>query len=119
MFVLDVPENGQNKFVRLLLQAFYLLLNYLILPQELSGLYRDVQKPRFLQNLKGYRTISIGEREEGLECEACVDGIRLEHVSEFKYLGGVLDESGTDEAEWLVCTFSVRGFRFDSRPGWV
>ena len=37
--------------------------------------------------------------EEGLECEVCVDGIRLEHVSEFKYLGCVLDESGTDEAE--------------------
>ena len=26
-------------------------------------------------------------REEGLECEACVEGMRLEHVSEFKYLG--------------------------------
>ena len=38
-------------------------------------------------------------REEGLECEVCVNGIRLEHVSEFKYLGCVLDESGTDEAE--------------------
>ena len=25
--------------------------------------------------------------EEGLECEVCVDGMRLEHVSEFKYLG--------------------------------
>ena len=36
---------------------------------------------------------------EGLECEVCVDGIRLEHISEFKYLGCVLDESGTDEAE--------------------
>ena len=24
-----------------------------------------------------------------------VDGIRLEHVSEFKYLGCILDESGT------------------------
>ena len=37
--------------------------------------------------------------EEGLECEVRVDGIRLEHVSEFKYLGCVLDESGTDGAE--------------------
>ena len=37
--------------------------------------------------------------EEGLECEVCVDRIRLEHVSEFKYLGCVLDKSGTDEAE--------------------
>ena len=25
--------------------------------------------------------------EEGLECEACVDGISLQHVSEFKILG--------------------------------
>ena len=32
--------------------------------------------------------------KEGLECEVCADGIRLQHVSEFKYLGCVLDESG-------------------------
>ena len=37
--------------------------------------------------------------EEGMECEVCVDGIHLEHISEFKYLGCVLDEAGTDEAE--------------------
>ena len=37
--------------------------------------------------------------EEGLEYEVCVDGIHLEHVSEFKYLGNVLDESVTVEAE--------------------
>ena len=37
--------------------------------------------------------------EEGLECEVHVDVIRLEHVSEFKYLGCVLDKSGTDGAE--------------------
>ena len=35
----------------------------------------------------------------GLECEVCVDGMRLEHVSGFKYLGYVLDELGTDETE--------------------
>ena len=28
-----------------------------------------------------------------------MDEIRLEHVSEFKYLGCVLDDSGADEAE--------------------
>ena len=33
--------------------------------------------------------------EEELECEVCVDELRLEHVSEFKYFGCVLDESGT------------------------
>ena len=37
--------------------------------------------------------------EEGLECKVCVDVIGLEHVSQFKYMGCVLDESGTDEAE--------------------
>ena len=36
---------------------------------------------------------------EGLECEVHVDGIRLEHVSKFKSLGCVLDESDTDGAE--------------------
>ena len=39
--------------------------------------------------------------EEGLECEVYVDGILLEYVSEFKCLGCVLDESGTDEAECI------------------
>ena len=34
-----------------------------------------------------------------LECEVHVDEIRLERDSEFKYLGYVLDESGTDGAE--------------------
>ena len=38
---------------------------------------------------------------EGLECEVHVDGIHLEHVSKFKYLGCVLDESGTDGAEHI------------------
>ena len=38
--------------------------------------------------------------EEGLECEVHIYGIRLEHVSEFKYLGCVLNESGTDRAEY-------------------
>ena len=37
--------------------------------------------------------------EEGLESEVHVDGVHLEHVSEFKYLVCVLDESGTDGAE--------------------
>ena len=34
--------------------------------------------------------------EEGLECEVHVDGFHLEHVSEFIYLGCVLDEVATD-----------------------
>ena len=37
--------------------------------------------------------------EEGLEVEFHVDGIRLEHASELKYLGYVLDEGVTDGVE--------------------
>ena len=34
-----------------------------------------------------------------MECEVCIHLINLEHVSELKYLGCVLEESGTAEAE--------------------
>ena len=37
--------------------------------------------------------------EEGLECQVYVDGIHLEYISEFKYLGCFFDESDTDGAE--------------------
>ena len=30
-----------------------------------------------------------------MECEVDVEGVRLEHVSEFKYLGSVLNKAGT------------------------
>ena len=44
----------------------------------------------------GKTEVMVLNGEEGLESEVHVDGIRLEQVSEFKYLGCVLDESGTD-----------------------
>ena len=60
--------------------------------------------------------------EEGLECGVCVQGLWLEHLSEVKYFGCVLRESGTNEAEcpWKgrvkgglqmlgVCSLSVLG----------
>ena len=47
----------------------------------------------------GKSKVMVLNGEEELECEVHVDGIRLEHVSEFKYLGCVLEESGTDGAE--------------------
>ena len=49
--------------------------------------------------------------EYGLECEVHVEGIPLEHVSEFKYLGCVLDKSGTDESE---CSRKVASGRRDA-----
>ena len=45
------------------------------------------------------RKVMVLNGKEGLECEVYVDGIRLEHVSEFKYFICVLDESGTDGTE--------------------
>ena len=53
--------------------------------------------------------------EEGLECEICVDGMRLEHMTEFKYSGRVLDESGTYEAE--CCRKLANGRRVVSAIG--
>ena len=47
----------------------------------------------------GKSKVMVLNREAGLEREVHVDGIRLKHVSEFKYLGYVLNESGTDGAE--------------------
>ena len=41
----------------------------------------------------------ILNREEELKYKVYVDRICLEHVSEFRYLGCVLNESGTDKAE--------------------
>ena len=56
----------------------------------------------------GKSKVMVLNGEEGLECEVQVDGVRLKHVSEFKYLGCVLDESGTDGAECSRKVASVR-----------
>ena len=40
----------------------------------------------------------LGE-EKGSLCDVLVDEIRLEHATQFKYLGCVLDETGKDVAE--------------------
>ena len=47
--------------------------------------------------------------EDRLECEVCVDGIRLQNVSELKYSGCVSDESGTDEED--CCRMVASGRR--------
>ena len=52
--------------------------------------------------------VMVPNVEEGLECEVCANGMRLEHVSEFKYLGCILDEFCTDEAECYRKVTSVR-----------
>ena len=62
-------------------------------------LFVEVCRRRGLKVNAGKRKVIVLGGEDGLECKVCVDGIRLEHVSEFKYLGCVLDESGTDGVE--------------------
>ena len=47
----------------------------------------------------GKSKVMVLNGEEGLECEVHIDGICLEHASEWNYMGFVLDESGTDGAE--------------------
>ena len=68
----------------------------------------EVCRRRGLKVNAGKRKVMILNGEEGLECKVHVDGIRLEHVSDFKYLGCVLDESGTDGA---VCSKKVASLR--------
>ena len=51
------------------------------------GWFAEVCRRRGLKINTGKSRVIVLNGEEGLECEVHVDGIRLEHVSEFKYLG--------------------------------
>ena len=63
------------------------------------GCFVEVYRRRGLKvNADKSKVMVLGGEEE-LECEVCIYRICLEHVLKFKYLGCVLDESGTDEAE--------------------
>ena len=63
------------------------------------GCFVEVCRRGCLKVDAGGSKVMVLGGEERLECEVCVDGICLEHVSEFEYLGCVLDELGTDEEE--------------------
>ena len=61
------------------------------------GYFVEVCRRRGLEvNADKSKAMVLG-RKEGLECEVCVDVIQLEYILEFKCLGCVLDELGTDE----------------------
>ena len=66
--------------------------------REMVGQFAEVCR-RGLKDNAGKSKVMVLNEEEGLECEVHVDRICLGHVSEFKYLEYVLDESGTDGAE--------------------
>ena len=63
------------------------------------GQFIEVCRRRGLKVNAGKSKVIVLNGEEGLVCLVHVDGIRLEHVSEFIYLGYVLDESDRDGAE--------------------
>ena len=63
------------------------------------GRFAEVSTRRGLMINAGKSKVMILSGEERLEFEFHVDGIHLEHASEFKYLGCLLDESGIDGAE--------------------
>ena len=59
--------------------------------RAMVGNFIEVYRRRGLSVNAGKSKVIMLNGEEGLEGEACIDGMQLEHVSEFKYLGCVLD----------------------------
>ena len=51
------------------------------------GWFAEVYRRRGLKVNAGKSKGMVLNGEEGLECEVYIDGIHLEHVSKFKYLG--------------------------------
>ena len=67
--------------------------------RAMVGRFFQVCRRRELKVNVGKGKVMVMNREERLECEVHVDGVRLEHVSEFKYLECVLDEADKYGAE--------------------
>ena len=77
-----------------------------------TGKRRRTEIERGLDVNADKRKMMVLGGEEGLGYEIHVDGARLEQMSEFKYLGCVLNESGTEEAECcrkVACRRKVAG----------
>ena len=85
-------ENGDGEEGRERRLPGLLYADYLVLcgePEEdlrvMVGRFDEVCRRRCLKVNAGKSKVMLLGGEEGLECEVCEDGIRLEHVSEFKY----------------------------------
>ena len=72
------------------------------------GQFVEVCRRRGLIVNPGKSRVMVINGEEGLECEVDIDGVHLEYVSKFKYLGCVLNKVGTDGAE---CSRKVASLR--------
>ena len=67
--------------------------------RAMVGCLVEVSRRRCLNVNAGKSWVMVLGEEDGLECEVLMNGMQLEHMLELKYLGCVLDKSGTDEAE--------------------
>ena len=68
--------------------------------KAMVGQFADLCRRRGLKVIAGRSKEMVLNGEEALKCKVHEDGICLVHVSEFKYLGSVLEEAGTDGAEY-------------------
>ena len=80
------------------------------------GWSAEVCRRKVLKVNAGKSKVMVLNGEDGLECEVHVDGIGLEHVLEFKYLGYILNESSTDGAECSSMVVSGRRVAGAIRP---
>ena len=76
------------------------------------GWFAEECRRRGLRVNAGKSKVMVLNGEEGLACEVHIDGIHLEHVLEFKYLGCFLDElctAGTECSRKVVRGRRVAG----------
>ena len=62
--------------------------------------FAEVCRRRGLKVNADKSKVRVQNGEDGLECEVHVDGIHLEHVSEFKYFGCILDMEQNIVGRW-------------------
>ena len=77
-------------------------------PRPMVRRLTEVCRRRGLKVNASKSKLKVLNGEEGLEWEVCIDEMRLKRVSEFKYLGCGLNESGKDEAECRTKVVSRR-----------
>ena len=65
--------------------------------RAMVGTYGEMCRRGGLKVNAGKSKVMVLGWEEAFDYEVCVDGIRLEHVSEFKYLGCLWNQSDIDE----------------------
>ena len=66
------------------------MIRYFVKIYKIRGLTANADKSR----------VMVLKRDERCVCEVSVDGRKLEHVTEFKYLEFVFDKLGEDEVEY-------------------